>query len=62
MKNFTSIDQTFKAIRQLPLEVSFGQVKKWINELPAISHAKKTEAQKTKWSFLKSMFPPISKN
>jgi len=59
MKNFESIDQTFKVMRQLPLEVSFSQVKKWVSELPGIDYAK---TPKKKWSFFKSMFPPISKN
>lgn len=59
MENFESINQTFKAMRKLPLEVSFNQVKKWINELPGIDYAPKP---KTKWSFFKSMFPPFSKN
>jgi len=57
MKNYKSIDQTFKAMRELPLEVSFAQVKKWLNELPVI---RKQEMPKSKWSFLKSFFPPVN--
>jgi len=59
MKNYESIDETFKALQQIPLEVSFTQVKKWVNELPLISRAK---TPKSNWAILKSFFPPISKN
>jgi len=59
MKNFESIDQTFKAMRQLPIEVSFKQIKKWIDELPVI---RKQDMPKSKWSYLKSFFPPINDN
>jgi len=57
-----SIDQTFKAMRQMPLEVSLSQVKKWISELPPINYYTTPKTSKTKWSFFKSMFPPINKN
>jgi len=59
MENFESINQTFKAMRELPLKVSFSHVKKWVNDLPEIS---RFETPKTTWSFLKSMFPPTYKN
>lgn len=54
MKN--SLDQTFKAIRQLPVEVSFNKVKKWVNDFSPQSQPKSS------WSFFKSIFPPINKN
>jgi len=56
MKDFESIDQTFKAIRQMPLEVSLDQVKKWISEPP------KTTPRKSKWSLLKWLFSLKNKN
>lgn len=50
MKDFEPIDQTFEAIRQMPLEVSIEQVKKWLDE----SHTMKPS--KSSWSFFKRLF------
>lgn len=69
MKNFESIDETFKAMRQMPLEVSLNQVRKWISEAAALNFSqtpqtpKKYERKpKSNWAILKSFFPPINKN
>jgi len=56
MKDFESINQTFKAMRQMPLEVSLDQVKKWLEESPTATNPKSI------WSFFKGLFPPRNKN
>lgn len=43
MENEKTIRQTFRAIRQLPLEVSFQQVEQWVRQQPAF------EMKKTSW-------------
>lgn len=51
MKQPQSIDTTFKAMRQLPLEVSLNQVKAWIKNAPS------TPSHKSRWSYFKWIFP-----